>query len=168
MFKDLLGDIFPIIEKAAPILATALGSPIAGSASVIALNLLASAFGININDANKLSTAIYADPDAAIKLKEVEEKYASFNLKIDEEDTANARDREEKIIKLTGKEDYILHFIALVIIIGFFVFSFLNYFIKVPDDHVVTLLIGQLSAGFLMVLGYYFGATKPKKFTQNN
>jgi len=70
MFKEILADAFPIIEKFAPIVATALGCPIPAIASV-ALNLVSSAFECQKKDLPSLIQTIIADPNAEAKLTQV-------------------------------------------------------------------------------------------------
>lgn len=69
------------------------------------------------------------------------------------------QEREEKIVQLTGKRDGILDFIAIMVIVGFFGLCIINYFIQLSDDHVVVMLIGQISSGFMLCLSYYFGSS---------
>lgn len=78
MFKQILQDIFPILEKVAPTFATALGSPIAGVASTFALSILANKFGLNPKDVAKLPEVINADPECNDKLCEIENTFADW------------------------------------------------------------------------------------------
>jgi hypothetical protein len=71
MFKELFIDVFPIIEKVAPIVATALGGPYAATAS-IAINLLSKAFGSSEHDIPSLVKNIIDDPDSHKKLLDVQ------------------------------------------------------------------------------------------------
>lgn len=78
MFKEILGDAFPIIEKFAPIIGSALGSPAAGTAAGYLINLVANAFGVNISDIRKLAPAILGDDRAGEKLSDLEFTFADW------------------------------------------------------------------------------------------
>ncbi len=78
MFKEILGDAFPIIEKAAPILAGILGSPVSGVVANVALKAVAKKFGIDDLAANDLPAAITNDPEAEHKLCQLEQMVSDF------------------------------------------------------------------------------------------
>jgi hypothetical protein len=78
MFKEILGNAFPIIEKVAPVIASALGSPFNGAAAMFGINLLAHAFGINPSNVNELSDAILSHPDSHDKLSRLEDCFAEW------------------------------------------------------------------------------------------
>lgn len=78
MFSEILKAAFPIIEKTAPVLAGALGSPLAGMGANFAISLLSSKFGIKPKDIEDLSHSILNDPNAEDKLTELEETFAHW------------------------------------------------------------------------------------------
>ena len=79
MFKELLGEAFPIIEKVAPLVASLVGSPIAGIASTVAISALGKAFGVSSSDVAQISQAITADPDGCSgKLANLESQFAEW------------------------------------------------------------------------------------------
>ena len=78
MFKDVLGDAFPLIEKFAPLIATAVSSPAAGAATMIGLNLLANAFGIKPSSLDKLGDSIVGDPNCEKKLCALHNQYEEW------------------------------------------------------------------------------------------
>ena len=63
-----------IVEKAAPLLAEALGGPIGGIAGMLT-SVIASAFGGKDTDIDDIVSKIQSDPNAAAKLKELEIKH---------------------------------------------------------------------------------------------
>jgi len=73
-FKDALLDVLPIIEKGAPILATALGSPLAG----IAVSALASAFDVKNNHLPSIIDNIKSSIDPDNRLLRAETEYTSY------------------------------------------------------------------------------------------
>ena len=60
------GIIGKVLESGAPLLASALGSPVAG----LAVGLLTHIFGGSTKDIPSLVAGISNDPDAAVKLKQ--------------------------------------------------------------------------------------------------
>ena len=74
LFKNLLKEAWPIIEKSAPAIASSLSIPYVGTA-MAAINVLTKAFGIDNFDLPALSKAIVDDPDCEGKLCELENNY---------------------------------------------------------------------------------------------
>ena len=143
--------------------APSVASSLLGAPGGLIVSLLEHLFGV---DADKLPDTISADPAAREKLQELAnqhqeilEHYALQQFQSVVDDRKSARDREEKIIQLTGKRDWMLDGIAVLVILGFFILCIINYFVKIPDDHVITMLIGQISSGFMLCLSYYFGSS---------
>lgn len=71
MFKEALSEVFPLIEKVAPVVAQALGGPYAGTASLV-LGLVAKAFGVDKHDVPALVKSILEDPESHAKLLDVQ------------------------------------------------------------------------------------------------
>lgn len=154
----IAAELISIVAKSAPLLAGALGSPIAG----IAISLLENYFGVK---SEQLTNILQTDPDAATKLKALEfqhseelTKLASNNYQIAVDDRKSARERNEEIIK-SGKSDVILSALAILVVLSFFILCIMNYFYPIRDDHVLIMLLGQLTSGFIMVLSFYFGSS---------
>jgi hypothetical protein len=76
--KQILQDILPLIEKAAPAVAKALGLNALGSAAPWALYLISKAFGLNLNEVEKLPQAIIEDPESEKKLQQIEDSFADW------------------------------------------------------------------------------------------
>lgn len=66
---------------------------------------------------------------------------------------------EKKRSRLLGRRDWVMDSIALCVVIGFFAICFaIAYPPRDKTDHdVLNMLIGQLSAGFITVLSFFFG-----------
>lgn len=150
------------VSAVAPLLGKVISAanPIAG----IIVTLIGKLFGINMeqpNSAQVLSTTIQNDPDAGVKLKQLELEHQDNLLKTTVDDRENARAREIAVITKTGKTDSLLNFIALVVIVGYFIMSILVCFTKLDraNNDVLYLMVGQLTGGFIMVLSYYFGSS---------
>ena len=164
-------DIASVVGNVAPILGTALGGPAGGAVGGIIANLL----GVD-NDADAVVNAIKADPNIAVKLKEIEleaqrlhyeaidkERQASIDeLRTYIEDIQNARSRQIEHEKATGKTDINFYVLAWVIVIGFFGLIGTLMYVEIPpkQTEVMFMLFGTLSAGFGAVVQYFFGSSK--------
>lgn len=78
MFKEILGDAFPLIEKFAPVIGNALGSPLGGAAVGYLINILANKFGIDASDIKNLAPAILGDEEAEDKLADLEYTFGDW------------------------------------------------------------------------------------------
>lgn len=156
-----------VLIGAAPTLATALGGPAAG----IVVSLLSKAFGLSSNDPTQIANQISLDPDASLKLAQLEADHAKamrdldMNFyKIQLEDVASARLRETEIVKVKGKSDIIMQILSSLITIGFFLTMtlFMSDVVNISatEQNVFSLLIGMLVSKFGTVIDYYFGSSK--------
>lgn len=154
-----LSTIISVVEKLAPELAGVLGGPV----GLVVSTLLSNFFGVHPDN---LASTIQADPNAEFKLSQFKLQHAeelaqlaSADYATEVKDRISARERDEEIIK-AGKTDWVLSAIAIIVVIGFFLLCGLNYFFPLKDDHVLIMLIGQVSSGFVMVLSFFFGSSK--------
>lgn len=153
-----------VVKKAAPLLGTVLGGPAGGAAGA----LVASLFGTDA-DPGKVAAAISADPNAMVKLREVETRHKERleELALEAErvfllDRQNARAREVDIAKATGGKDYTLYALAWTVVVLFFVLVGIMMIEAMPTENLgpVNQLFGAIAAGFGMVLQYFFGSSK--------
>ena len=167
--------IISFVSGAAPILGTAIGGPVGTGVGALAggaVSLIASAFGVEGEDAkdpDKIYAALQADPNAIIKLKEIEltnkVELSKLALQTDQAylaDTQNARSAQVQREQTTGKKDVNLYVLAWTIVVGFFSLTGVLTFVALPTDStgVVFLLFGALIAGFTQVVNYFFGSSK--------
>ena len=154
-----LKSLIPLVAKAAPLLGAALDGPIGEMVG----SLIASKLGVS---QDQLQTTISTDPNVGVKLKEIEEEhyetlknFTSTEDKIVADNTEGARQREEDMVKLTGKYDWVQHFFALFVAGGFIAICFAVQFVNLaePNLHLLLVLMGVLSTTFKDVCGYYFG-----------
>lgn len=157
-------DIGKLVAKAAPLAGTVLAGP-AGTAIG---GLVASLFGVD-PEPDRVAAAIAADPEAALKMKQLDldNKVELQKLILEQErlryqDTASARMREVETTKATGTRDTTLYAFAWLIAMGFFGLLAVLVFVKVPQDSsgVVFMLFGSLSSAFGAVIQYFFGSSK--------
>ena len=157
------------VKTAAPILGTCIGGPV-GTLAGGAVSLIASAFGVeDIENPEAIYNAIASDPEAVVKLKQIEldnkTELTRIALQRDEaylKDTQSARQREIEMAKATGKKDINLYVLAWLVVVGFFSSIGVLTFVTLPPDSsgVVFILFGALVAGFGSVMNYFFGTTK--------
>lgn len=159
-------DVGAKIANVAPVLGGAVGGP-AGAVAGKAIKLIAGALGCEEKPAAVVS-ALQANPDALLKLKELETRHKEeiYRLTIQEQqiylqDVANARAREAAYINKIGRPDYNLYFLAWVLVVGFFILIGMMFWKPVPNDAsgVVFMLFGSLSSAFGSVVGYFFGSS---------
>jgi hypothetical protein len=148
-----------LVEKFAPTLAASL----LHESGKIFITVLEKIFGVSRED---LIKAITDDPDSDKKLsgleaehKDLISQYAYQNYQATVNDRKSAREREEKIVELTKKRDYVMDILSILFVIFFFIVCILNYFLEVKDNSVMTMLIGQISAGVGLILCYYYGSS---------
>jgi hypothetical protein len=160
-------DLAATVSKAAPLLGTLVGGP-AGGAAGTAVKLIAGALGVE-ESPQAIEAEIRANPDAYMKLKEIEatHKVEIEKLIIEQErmrlaDVSGARSREVEVTKATGKRDINLYVLAWTLVIGFFVLMGVLICKPLPDDStgVVFMLFGTLAGSFGAVVQYFFGSSK--------
>ena len=149
-----------IVSESAPVLGTLISSvnPLAG----FAVSNIAKLFGANYQDGEQaIISKINSDSDAKIKLKSLEMEYQQTLSNNSIQDRSNAREREIKFVDELKKRDYVMEGIACAVVIGYFAMCCLTVFYSIPlaDHDMLNMLFGQLMAGFMMVLSYYFGSS---------
>lgn len=151
-----LQDISNTVSKYAPLLGSIISTanPLAG----MVVSLIASVFGANKDDPNDIINKIGSDENAAIKLKQLEIEHQNVLSNNQLSDVESARNREIEITKTTGKKDYVVEVIAILIIIcTFFMVGLMIYY---PDQlnksNIISIFVGNLMAAFMLVIKYYF------------
>jgi len=157
-----LADLGKTVARFAPLIGAVLPLP---GASVIG-NAIAAAFGGDINDPAELIKRIEGDPEAQIKLKQIEsnermtiDTLAIQRIALSNEDRANARQREITLKDTTpafiAKVFIGGYMLLLLIIILLLKFSTVNAF----EEKILEMTLIGLSNAIMLILAYYFGAT---------
>lgn len=165
-----------ITKLGAPLLGTVLGGPAGGAIG----NLIASKFdeeGItNDESIGKLASKIMGDPEASIKLAEIESSHkielqrlllqgeqqklqaeiAQTTLDID--NTKNAREMNVK------KESYFPEALSVLIALGFIltIYWIVAYTQDASDKDVLYTLVGVIGTAFTQMVSYWLGSSSPK------
>lgn len=145
-----LTEIGKAVAKHAPLLGAAIAGP--GGAAIGAM--VANAFG---SDIAHLEAVIQSDPNAALKLKEIESNEIIARLNAEVADRSNARNREIQI------QDKTPSLIAKLFIGGYFsvicliIFAIITKQITVEEVKPITDILEKLSLAVMLILTYYFG-----------
>lgn len=165
-WKDVAGKV----GSAAPMIGTILGGPVGGAIGGV-VALIASALGLKAGEVTpeKINSLLATDPQAAIRLAEIEatHKIDLQKLLIEAErirlaDVADARQREIRTTEATGKRDINLYVLAWLVVTLFFTLVGILIWATLPQENIgpVNQLFGAMAAGFGMVLQYFFGSSK--------
>ena len=141
--------------------------------SVIDLtNVASKALGINSSSPKDILQHLRDNPEAVVKLKELETEAKRVEIEVmqvDLEDTlakladvSDARKRQSSHEEITGATDYNLYILAWTIVFGFFALIGTIIFVSLPkgSNDIVYMLFGTLTAGFGSVMQYFFGSSK--------
>lgn len=146
------------VSKFAPSLGAVLNLALPGSGLVV--SALAHIFGADPKNEDDISRKIAADPDAYLKIQQFQMIHAEELEKIAFQDRDSARKRNIEVTKATGKNDNTLSVLAYAFVGGFFIYSFLLFFVHIDSTahDIVLLLAGQISSMAITVAGFYFGS----------
>lgn len=151
-----------IASEGLPILGGLLGGKIGEKAG----NMIAGVLGCEPTP-ESVTSSLENNPELYVELRkyEMEHKKELQALQIQETgmylaDVQNARQREVEVTKATGKRDWFLYALAIVVVIGFF--SLMILFIVQPpiETTALIMLIGNMSSMTTMVVAYFFGSSK--------
>jgi len=166
----MFGKLADVVKGAAPLLGAALG--LAGPAGAVAGRLVAAALGTPEGDEDAALAAVAANPDAVLKLKELEARHAEelerLSLEVtrlEVQDRQSARAREMAVIAATGKPDRNLVYLAWAILVGFVGLTAGLTIHPPPQDTtgVIYMLYATLGNSFIAVISYYFGSSAGSK-----
>lgn len=157
-FSNQYKDLIQTVVKAAPILGDIIGGPVGSTA----LSLIAKVFDGNPLDIPSLIQKISDDPEAQLKLKQIEvqlNQIDSQNYSTQVQDNVSARQREVEYVSKVGHSDYVVSFLSIFITIGFFGVITLIMFTKVCDTYhdIIYTMLGFLGSTFTQIYQYYFG-----------
>jgi hypothetical protein len=148
-----------VLKTMAPGLATMVAGPLGG----LAVKAIAEKFGVE-DTVEAVTAAIQSDPDAAMKLREIDLKEIEAHAK----DRNSARDREIQIAT-SDKAPMLNKLVTPVLALGVVGLSFLLFAILIFVDvkpeakDILIYILGVLSAAVTQILSYYFGSSQGSK-----
>ena len=150
-----MNELLSLVKGIAPSIATALGSPLAG----MAVSALAERFGVE-NQVEAVTKAIKADPEAAMKLKQLE--LDKFKAVLADKDSARNREAtiatSEKAPLINKLVSPLLAIIVVVAWVGI-QYTLLNTTVPQEMRELVARVLGTLDGALMVILSYYFGAS---------
>jgi hypothetical protein len=153
-----MNDLLNLIKGFAPALATAVAGPLGGAA----VTAIASRFGVE-DSVEAVTKAIAGDPEAAIKLQELELEYA----KLDNEDRASARAMQIAALQQEDwfAKNFLYIFTSVWSIFAMVYFAFVTFGTVAESgirmaDTILGVLIGTVLTGFF---NFFFGSSKGSK-----
>ena len=150
-----MNELLGLVKNIAPSIATALGSPLAG----MAVSALAERFGVE-DEVEAVTKAIKSDPEAAIKLKQLE--IDKFKAVLADKDSA--RNREATIAtseKAPLINKLVSPLLALIVVVAWVGIQYTLLNTTVPQEmrELVARVLGTLDGALMVILSYYFGAS---------
>lgn len=149
-------DLGKQVASAAPVLGAALGGPVGGAAGA----LIASVFGVE-NTPDAVEKAIKADPESALKLRELEQRHIERLTELE-----NDRFRIETADVQSARNAHNHHWmpsaitIALLIMYGAIFGSLMFWSIPDKNQDMINFTLGQLSGMLSSCIVYWVGSTR--------
>ncbi len=160
-------DIMQVVKKSAPLLASVIGSPVAG----VALSLIGNAFGVDGKDQQAIADAINKDPESAIKLRTLEYENAQMLAKIASTDYyTEVSDRVDARKYSSEYKDFLRH-MAYVITLGFFAalaLMFLPIVVDNSEKELLSMLIGMLVSKWQTIIDFFYGSSSRLTHNKTN
>jgi hypothetical protein len=150
-----MNDLITMVSKFAPAIGTALGGPLGG----LAVSAIAERLGVK-DEVEAVTKAIKADPEAALKLQQLENE--KFKAVLADKDSA--RNREATIAtseKAPLLNKLISPALALIVVTAWVGIQFTLINSTVPQEmrELVARVLGTLDGALMVILSYYFGAS---------
>lgn len=150
-----MNDLISMVSKFAPAIGTALGGPLGG----LAVSAIAEKLGV-ADEVEAVTKAIKADPEAAMKLKQLElDKFKSVLA-----DKDSARNREATIAtseKAPLINKLVSPVLALIVVVAWVGIQYTLLNTTVPQEmrELVARVLGTLDGALMLILSYFFGAS---------
>lgn len=164
----ILTEIISCVSKFAPVLGTVLsgGNPLVG----VVISLIAHAFNADPTDPIDIVSKITNSADAQEKLKLIEANHQNqLTLSNSQDFSTAATDREsarnfwETEQKITGKLDWLVKFVTVMLLLGFFaviILLIVDQLNPQSDHDVLFVMLGYLGASFRDAVNFCFGDSK--------
>lgn len=148
------------LSTVAPMLASAVGGPLAGAATGAVIKALGLA--PDTGPEAVAQAVVGATPEQLLALKKADQEFAQAMKALDVDaaklayaDTADAREREEKV------HDHTPAMLAYALSGGFFGLLALMMFHQMPvgSETLMNVMLGALGSSWTMAMSYYFGSS---------
>ena len=150
-----MNDLIAMVSKFAPAIGTALGGPLGG----LAVSAIAEKVGVE-DEVEAVTKAIKADPEAAMKLKQLE--LDKFKAVLADKDSARNREAtiatSEKAPLINKLVSPVLALIVVVAWVGI-QYTLLNTTVPQEMRELVARVLGTLDGALMLILSYFFGAS---------
>ncbi len=148
-----------LLKNVAPGLATMVAGPLGGAA----VAAIAKKLGVE-DTVEAVTQAIQNDPDAALKLREIDLK----EIELANKDRDSARSREAAIATSAAAptlNKIVTPVLALGVVTLSFVLFAILIFVEVKQEakDILIYILGVLSAAVTQILSYYFGSSQGSK-----
>lgn len=163
-------DVGKAVSKAAPILGGIVGGPI-GAAAGGAASLIASCFGVG-EDPAAIMTAIKADPNALVKIREIEQqhqaellKWKTAQIEAEVEDRKSARQAS-----VDGGDRSRLFWLSIFLFIVAFGLEGSLLFMGFADGisgELVGRVMGTVDTMAVMILSFWYGTSRSSQDRDN-
>lgn len=150
-----MNELLQLLKSSAPAIATAIGGPLGG----LAVSALAQKFGVE-DEVEAVTKAIKADPEAAIKLQELEQ--ARFQSVLADKDSARARDIAVTTSSSAPLISKLVSPLLAIIVVSAWVgiqYTLLNTTVPAEMRELVARVLGTLDGALMVILSFYFGAS---------
>ena len=150
-----MNELISMVSKFAPAIGTALGGPLGG----LAVSAIAEKLGV-ADEVEAVTKAIKADPESAMKLKQLE--LDKFKAVLADKDSARNREAtiatSEKAPLINKLVSPVLALIVVVAWVGI-QYTLLNTTVPQEMRELVARVLGTLDGALMVILSYYFGAS---------
>jgi hypothetical protein len=171
MSLEALGSL---IAKSAPLLGGALAGPAGAALGAV----IAAKFGGSINDTSDLINRVEGDPNAKLKLLEIQSnnevelqhihmmiaenelKFAYLEIESEYQDRNSAREREAALAQ-AGQRDYTPAVLAYLLTLGVFITMYSLFTQGVPNDNkeLIVSIMSAVTTVWIAAMAYYHGSS---------
>ena len=152
---DGLGDV---IRSSAPLLADLLG----GSYARMVLDFIGNALGLSNSTIATVTSAITENPEARVKLKQLENDHAEMLGKLYQMEVDDRKDARKNAVLY---KDFLRH-MAYLVTIGFFC-ALLLLFMPIPINptarELLSMLVGMLASKWQTIIDFFYGSSRQNK-----
>lgn len=144
-----------VVKEFSPTVATVLAgvNPVAA----VVFECVAKLFGVATSNPVDVAAAVASDPDAKIKLKEFELRHAELlEQSLENNYKTEVQDRMDARKMASSNKDWVMHFLAIGYMLGFFTYIIVPYFSLVAFDKGI---FHDLLNVAMLVFSFYFGSS---------